>query len=189
MIKYHCTRTVFMKSVYILLINSNTIFSRIIKTLSKDKYTHASISFSDDLFPFYSFGRKFTYMFAPAGLKKEPFDKGFFKHNKNIPCTLLKVEAEDENFELAKQYVDKLFTDNKRHGFNLLGLCALKFGITIKRKNRMFCSEFVANALNNGNIVKYENPSSVHPIDFLKIKNAKCIYEGKLKDIPQKIYT
>jgi inositol transport system substrate-binding protein len=53
----------------------------------------------------------------------------------------------------------------------------------------MFCSEFVANTLNNGNIVNFDNPSSVHPVDFLNIDGIECIYEGKLKDIPQKIIT
>lgn len=177
-----------MKSIYILLINSNTLFSRTIRMLSKDEYTHASISFSDELFPFYSFGRKFTYLFAPAGLKKEPFDKGFFKHNKNIPCALLKINVDEEKYNLCKQYVEDLYNDDKRHGFNLIGLCALKFGITIKRKNRMFCSEFVATALNNGKVTNFKNPTSIHPVDFLELPDIECLYKGLLKDIPQKIH-
>lgn len=46
-----------MKSIYILLTKSDTYISKIIRLTTDDTYTHASISFTEDLEPLYSFGR------------------------------------------------------------------------------------------------------------------------------------
>lgn len=176
-----------MRSVYILLVNSDTLISRIIRTTTGAEYTHASISFSEDIFPLCSFGRKYALSMFPAGLKLEPLDSGFFKYNKDIPCGLYKIEVTDEQYQRAKEYVSNLFNDKKRHGFNLIGLVACKFGIPISRKRRMFCSEFVASVLSEANIIKFPKPSLVQPRDFMNVDGIVCLYEGKLKDLKEKI--
>ena len=50
-----------MKSIYILLTRSTTILSRLVYLITRDKYTHVSISFEKDLQPLYSSGRKNTF--------------------------------------------------------------------------------------------------------------------------------
>ena len=68
-----------MKSIYILLTKSDTWVSRIIKLATDDKYTHASISFEENLQPLYSLSRKFVNMPLPADLRTEPLTKVFFR--------------------------------------------------------------------------------------------------------------
>ena len=46
-----------MKNIYIILTQSGTIISRIIKIFTHDKVNHASICIDEDFTKFYSFGR------------------------------------------------------------------------------------------------------------------------------------
>lgn len=169
-----------MKHIYILLINSNTFLSRIIRRATNAEYTHASISFSDNLFPFCSFGRKFAFSPIPAGLKLEPFKKGFFKYNQNIQCGLYRLSVSEVQYDGVVDYLFEIYEDEKRWGFNTLGLFACKFGHPIKRKHRMFCSEFVASALNRGGITNYDNPALVQPIHFVELDGIECLYRGTI---------
>jgi inositol transport system substrate-binding protein len=68
-----------MKSIYILLTKSDTYVSKIIGLVTDDHYTHASISFEENLQPMYSFSRKFVHSPLPAGLRVEPLQQGFYK--------------------------------------------------------------------------------------------------------------
>ena len=42
----------------------------------------------------------------------------------------------------------------------------------------MFCSEFVASVLKECNIVNFENPSLVQPVDLTKIEGIECVHKG-----------
>ena len=68
-----------MRKIYILLTKSDTWVSHLIKLVTNDTYTHASISFEPDLQPMYSFSRKFVNLPLPTGLRVEPLNKGFYK--------------------------------------------------------------------------------------------------------------
>ena len=46
------------RSIYILLTNTGTLFTRVIQTYTRAPYNHASISFDRELTELYSFGRK-----------------------------------------------------------------------------------------------------------------------------------
>ena len=55
-------------SVFILLTNTGTLFTKVIQSYTKAPYNHASISFDRELSELYSFGRKHP---------SNPFDGGF----------------------------------------------------------------------------------------------------------------
>lgn len=46
------------KKVYLLLTDTGTFFTKLIKLYTKKPYNHASISFDSELSEVYSFGRK-----------------------------------------------------------------------------------------------------------------------------------
>ena len=71
-----------MKSIYILLTRSTTILSRLVYLITRDKYTHVSISFEKDLQPLYSSGRKNGCTLFPAGPCKESFYYGYMRKHK-----------------------------------------------------------------------------------------------------------
>ena len=65
--------------VYIVISQTGTILSRIIKFLTRKEYNHASISLKDDLSVMYSFGRKNPYNPFLGRFVEESPDFGTFK--------------------------------------------------------------------------------------------------------------
>ena len=67
-----------MKRIYIILTKSPTILSKTISAVTKEPYTHSSISFSNTIQPMYSAGRDYALLPAPGHLKVEPLQSGFY---------------------------------------------------------------------------------------------------------------
>ncbi len=169
-----------MKRIYIVLTKSPTLLSRSINKLTHEQYTHSSISFSDTIQPMYSSGRKFAFLYFPAGLKEEPLDKSFYKYFNKCPMGVYCLDVQDEVYQKVYDYV--ISNVEKKYRFNVIGLILCGLNIDHPRKDHYFCSEFVADALQAGGIDILKKPNLYHPYDFLKIKGIKCLYTGIVKD-------
>ena len=71
------------KYVYIVISQTGTILSRILKVFTDREYNHASISLKDDLSVTYSFGRKHPYNPFLGRFVTESPDFGTFKRFAN----------------------------------------------------------------------------------------------------------
>jgi inositol transport system substrate-binding protein len=177
-----------MKDIYVLLTRSRTWISRLIGLTTSDKYTHASISFDENLSTMYSFSRKYTYTPLPANIQTELLYEGFYKRHNKIPCALYKITVEDEIYDKAKRDVENFLKNKKRYGFNIIGLFCCRFGIKYRRKNKYFCSQFVSHILKENDALHIDKDETlVRPNDFTKFKELKCIYEGKLNELKAKL--
>ncbi|MDF2713668.1 MAG: hypothetical protein K0R28_593 [Paenibacillus sp.] len=67
------------KKVYILLTDTGTWLSKMIKAYTKEPFNHASLAFDEDMQEVYSFGRKH---------ESNPFLGGFVKENLLSPLFL-----------------------------------------------------------------------------------------------------
>ena len=173
-----------MKEIYVVLTKSNSILSHVIDLLLPSQYTHASIAFDPHLDEMYSIGRIYTFLTYPAHMKKEHLDKGFFHFYKQTKIGVYSVIVSDISYIKMKNYVDKLYEDNKKLRYSSLGLLLCRLNIEAKRKNRMFCSEFVCNVLKQaeeGLIDKL--PELCTPTDLLTTKGLKKEYIGTISDL------
>ena len=127
-----------MKKIYILLTRSGTWVSKIINLTTSDTYTHASISFDENLQPLYSFSRKRVNMPLPAGLRHEPLRHGFFKKYNTIPCALYELQVSDEVYNAAKQEVQQMMAERTSYRFSVLGLILCRLNIPYHRKRHFF---------------------------------------------------
>ncbi len=175
-----------MKKVYIILTKSNSIVSKAIDKLGDEpvEYTHSSISFSNTLQPMYSFGRYYARFMLPAGLKKEPLDEGFYKLNEEIPVGVYSLEVSDEAIDRMQKKIDTMFSDDKEYKYSALGLVYARVGIDKKRDHRYFCSQFVAEILNESGEIHLDKKETLcHPMDFLNINGIKHEFTGQIKDL------
>ena len=92
-----------MKSIYLLLTNSDTYVSKTIGLATSDKYTHISISFEETLEPLYSFARKYKRTPLPAGIRHEALYSGFYEKCNHIPCALYELKVNEETYEKATE--------------------------------------------------------------------------------------
>lgn len=170
------------KQVFIVLTQTGTILSRILKRVTGAKYNHSSISLEEDLSRMYSFGRIFPYNPFIGGFVKEGKSIGTFKRFHNTEATVLRVNVSNDKYEEMKIYLSEMYESRKRYHYNYVALFLAVFGITFRQERCYYCSEFVRDFLIEFEIVpKAYLPEIVKPIDFLKIPESVKIYTGKLK--------
>ncbi len=173
-----------MKSIYILLTQTGTYICKIIQMVTADQYTHASISFEQELQPLYSFSRRYAYISLPAGLRHEPFDYGFYKKYNDMPCALYELRVTDDVYEAVKSEVETMMTESDRYKFSVLGLLFCRLGIPFHRDYRYFCSEFISEVLQNNDAIELpKDPSLMRPMDYTKLSSLECVFEGPLDEL------
>lgn len=176
-----------MKTIYILLTQSETCVSKIINLTTDDMYTHISISFDESLEPMYSFSRKYTYSPLPAGLRIEPLRSGFYERYNYIPCALYELKVTSEVYESAKQQVESMMTESIKYQFSVIGLLLCRLNIPFHYGNLYFCSEFVSDVLDRNNAIKLPKvPSLMRPNDYTHLSELTCLFEGRLNELLEK---
>lgn len=169
--------------VYIVVSQTGTVFSRIIKAISKKEYNHASISFCKDISLMYSFGRLNAYNPFVGGFVKESADFGTFKRFKNTKILLVRVPISEEQLLNMENTVKEMFEHRKEYKYNYFGVYFAAVGLVHKKENSFYCSEFVKEILEKSNINGTENLGEIiHPMNFLELNDCSVIYSGKLKD-------
>lgn len=177
-----------MKTLYIFLSRTDSIVSKIVRLFTKTDYTHASLAFDEELVLLYSSARKRGVKMFPAGPCQESLYRGFFGRDAHTPCVLYALEVSEEAYNKAKEEIDFFMKNIDDYKFSVLGVAACKFGIKAKRKNKFFCSEFVAEILTrSGAITLPKEPCLTHPRDYQSLPNVKKLYEGTIGDLREKI--
>lgn len=177
-----------MKTLYIFLSRTDSIVSKTVRLFTKTYYTHASIAFDEELVLLYSSGRKKGIKMFPAGPCQESLYCGFFGRDAHTPCVLYALEVTEEAYNKAKEEIDLFMENINDYKFSVLGVAACKLGIKVKRTNKFFCSEFVAEILTrSGAITLPKDPCLTHPKDYQSLPNVKKIYEGTIGDLREKI--
>lgn len=168
------------KKVYILLTDTGTLFTRLIKLYTKKPYNHASIALESHLSKVYSFGRKtnrnpFVGGFVSEDLSSELFVKA--------DCAIYSIEVTEDQLEMMNTYIRDMEAQKEQYSYNLIGLLGFLVHKPITRKKSFFCSQFVATVLKKCNIHDLEKaPSLIAPDDFRKTSNFQLVYEGRLKN-------
>ena len=170
-----------MKKIYIILTQTGSVVSQIVKVYTRKKYGHVSISLDRELKNMYSFGRlKATNPFI-GGFVHESQKHGTFYKFKDTTATIYSLEIEDEKYEKLKNEIDTFKKTRREYSFNAIGLFAVAAHLKIKRKNKYYCAEFVQELLQRAG-VHNEFPNIIKPEDFLKIPGLKLEYDGYLRD-------
>lgn len=168
------------KYLFLLLSDTGTVLTRLIKFYTRKPYNHASIAFDSDLNEVYSFGRKKV---------SNPFHGGFVQEDMNsilfqqAECAIYCLSVTDEQYNEVKRCIQNFEVQKENYHYNLLGLFGVMLNKPVERKNAYFCSQFVATILKEGKIVDNEmDPSLTKPSDLPYLADFQLIFEGKLID-------
>jgi hypothetical protein len=169
----------FLMEVYIILTDTGTIFTKMIKLFTRFPFNHASISFTNNLETTYSFGRKRA---------KNPFNGGFVKENfhgmlfQKATCAIYKCSISNQQYYEMLHYIHHMEVRKREYKYNFLGLFGILLDKEWNRQNAFFCSEFVATILKNGGIAIKNKPAClVAPKDFSECQDFQLVYEGQLR--------
>ena len=176
--------------IYILLVRTGSIFSRVIHTATREEYTHVSVGMLSDCSEFYSFARRYTKYPLPAGFVKESLDSGMMAKCTEAPCALYRLTVPAKSYHSMKRKFKKMLRSKKDFSYNLIGTFFCFFGIAYKRENKYFCSQFVAETLKEiGAIELTKLPELYHPVDFTKIPEFTLCYKGTLGGLKRQRHT
>lgn len=169
-----------MKKGYILLTDTRSVMTRLIRLYTKEPYNHASIAFDPELSEVYSFGRK---------SERNPFIGGFVKEDLQsrlfieANCAIYSFEVTENQLNKMREYVQEMAKRKNQYHYNFLGLFGFIINKPINRKNHFFCSQFVASVLAEGHVFMFPKPLAlIAPSDFRKLVNFQLVYQGKLLD-------
>lgn len=119
------------KRVYILLTDTGTVFTKLIKLYTKKPYNHASISFDSELSEVYSFGRKTARNPFIGGFVKEDIRKGLFKQ---ADCAIYSFTVSEVQMQKINRYIKEIEAQKENYRYNFLGLFGFLLNKPIKRK-------------------------------------------------------
>lgn len=171
------------RPVYIIVSQTGTILSRVLKLITRKQYNHASISFNEDLKTMYSFGRIRPYNPFLAGFVTESANFGTFKRFKNTRVLVVELLVPENKYEDLKTFVEEMLKHPEKYGYNYLGLYLAALKISFKSDNRYYCSEFVKEILVSQDIDGANKLKKIiHPMSFLDLPKTQVIYEGLLRE-------
>ena len=176
-----------MKTLYIFLTRSGTLLSNLVYHVTGAQYTHVSLAFDEDLSTLYSSTRKNGYTMFPAGPSKEYLNRGVFSLREDIPCALYALEVTDEAYARARRRAEHMMAHGDLYRFNSLGLLLCALHIRWKRRRHYFCSQFVSEVLQkSGSLDLPKHSTLMHPNDYTSLPELHCIYQGRIRDLPQR---
>ncbi|GED67846.1 hypothetical protein BRE01_15480 [Brevibacillus reuszeri] len=129
------------KHVYIVLSDTGTIFTRLIRFYTKAPRNHASIAFDLELKEVYSFGRKNP---------RNPFSGGFVKENlhdalsKDATLVVYRCSVSECQYKKIRTIIARFEEEAHLYKYNLPGVLGIVLNIPVKRRYAFFCSQFVA---------------------------------------------
>lgn len=167
------------RKVYLLLTDTGTLFTRMIKLYTKECHNHASIGFDCELTEVYSFGRK---------RPRNPFIGGFVKEDirselfRKATCAVYVFTVTENQYDNMLRLIKEIDANKQKYRYNLLGLFAIALNKQIPRKHAFFCSHFVAKVLQEGRVLETnKHISMITPQDLKKASSHKLVYQGNLQ--------
>lgn len=168
--------------IYIVVTQTGTILSRLLKVITNADYNHVSISSDPALNTLYSFGRKNAYNPFWGGFVKESPHFGTFKRFSETEAVVLSLPVTKEMKENIENRLVEMYQHRREYRYDTLGLLLAWIKILYVRENTYYCSSFVRDFLKEFDLAEEEIFSKFpKPIEFLELRGGEVIYRGKLR--------
>ena len=159
------------KKIYVLMTRYPGYNAKFLAWYTGFPYTHTSVGFEDDMDTFYTFVSKG--FFVESIRKYEKPDRPSF------PCALYEITVPEKTYYNVKKLVLSYKARKEKLKYSTLGLVCCFLKIPLKRKNKYFCSQFVAEVLQKSKVLRLKKKSTLYfPKDISKHKELKLIFVG-----------
>lgn len=171
------------KYIYIMLSSTRTKFARFIRYTTKAEYSHASVSFTENMEKLYSFGRFYHCMPLIGGLVHETLNRFTLKSPRRVNIKIFKIPVSEESYENAYNRICQIAEDDE-YAYNLVSVMtfALKHGV--ERYKTFVCSEFTSHILRvaRPDLASSKPDCKVMPDDFSTLLKGYEVYSGALAE-------
>ncbi|MDD3222876.1 MAG: hypothetical protein EOM34_10745 [Clostridia bacterium] len=154
--------------ITVLFVREYCGFSNFIYFVTGRGYTHASLSLDEENEKFYSFNFK--------GFRIEHPKKHSDRYGESAAYCL---EVTEEEYEQMKQRIEEMESNSEQLSYSSLGVFFCLLHIPLKIKNRYFCSQFVAEMLQQTKTVRLQKkPSLYYPNKLVKALENQCCLQN-----------
>ena len=168
-----------MKKVYVLLMHTNTIPSKFVKTFTRYEYSHVAISLDKECNTLYSFCRKRLHSFIDGGFSIESKNGEFFTFFDKTKCRIYEVIISDRQYIKLLSIIQYMKEHREEYKYDFLGIVFRFFKLPVTFKKKYVCSYFVAYLLEQCNIYNFnKNVCFIKPQDFENLNGFNEIYTG-----------
>ena len=168
--------------LYVVVTQTGTILSRILKVITHASYNHSSVSLDPTLRILYSFGRKNAYNPFWGGFVQESPFFGTFKRFSETEAVVLRFPVTADQREAISRRLEYMHAHPNQYHYNTLGLLLAAFRIHLYREDYFYCSEFVKSVLLDSGVIREGDIGDIaKPIQFLDLPYGSVIYRGKLR--------
>ncbi len=168
--------------IYIVMTQTGTVLSRLLKVITRADYNHVSVSVDPSLDVLYSFGRKNAYNPFWGGFVKESPRFGTFKRFSETEAVVVALPVTKEIKEKMETRLGEMYQNRTRYRYDTLGLFLAWGKILYVRKDTYYCSAFVRDFLKEFDLADDSVFSKFpKPIEFLRLQGGEVIYQGKLR--------
>ncbi len=175
-------------NLYILLSDTGSFISKGIKLYTKEPYSHVSLALDIDLNEIYSFGRLKMHNPLIGGFVREDKDYGTYSIFPNTTIELYSIKVNETQFLQIKNEIERFSNSERKYSYNFLGVAGVLVNRPINREYSYFCSQFVAEVLQNSDINIIDKDAGLTlPNDFRNNKNLNLIYSGHLKGYERQV--
>jgi hypothetical protein len=169
-----------LKKINLCLTFSGTPYARLIRWVTKDKYSHISLALEEDKDIWYSMGRKGKNKFWVVRFQLENVRERFLEWFPNTEVMILEKEISEDVYYKIKVILDNYSEETTK--YNYLGVLGVTMNKGIEHKNRYFCSELIANILKEVELLDIDRPPVLtKPMDFLEDDSYIMTYEGDVR--------
>ncbi|WP_010273282.1 hypothetical protein [Paenibacillus senegalensis] len=167
--------------VFIILSDTGTWFTRIVRLYTKAPYNHASIALDPDLKEVYSFGRKRTENPLLGGFIKEDLQGPLFR---SATCAVYRCEVSEKQYSQLKSIISRFSRESHLYKFNIIGLFGVMLNKQIQRKRAFFCSQFIAWLFEQvGYKLLDKNSALTTPADLGEAEALELMFNGKVRSL------
>lgn len=167
--------------VYVVLSHSGTTLANIIKKVTGDEYSHAMISFDSSLRNMYSFGQNTLADRFEAGMVHSDISEALYR--RPVPYSVYVTFVDVEEYKEMKKRLYTLLATSKKLKYDFVGLIKYALGHPEESRNKMFCSQFVANVIDpDGNRTGGKKPHEIKPEDFKYMSEFHLVQRGLLTE-------
>ena len=168
--------------LYVVVTQTGTILSRILKVITHASYNHSSVSLDPTLGILYSFGRKNAYNPFWGGFVQESPFFGTFKRFSETEAVVLRFPVTLEQKTAVSRRLEYMYAHPRQYHYNTLGLFLAAFRIYWYREDYYYCSEFVKSVLLDSGVIREGDIDDIaKPMQFLDLPYGSVIYKGKLR--------
>lgn len=168
------------KKIYILLTSFPDAGSKMVGLMTRSIFTHASIGLGEDMNTYYSFVWK-------KGFFVEKVTRYIKPNVKPYRCELYEFEVTAEQYDVIKNIVLEFEATKNKYSFARWELVFGLMRMPIIRRNRYYCSQFIAEVLKKSEVLKSKkNSARFFPKDFGKLAGGNMIFKGNLLGYAQK---